>query len=209
MALGTGQWLRERGKVMAAKATHRGTCQCCGHFQKLPSGCLSKHGYHKTWGCFMGVCPGTSQLPLEVSCDYIHACIARAEKSIEVLKGLIEQVKQATFEAVPVQEYVPATWQSRKSYTRWTTGTLSEDGRTITFKTVAGKVEHKRSDWTVGDIEGTWRDRALRHAVRSRVRAYEVEVKRNQEYIAWQQERVATWKPGTLEPIESGEVVRS
>ena len=28
-----------------AKATHIGTCQCCGSQQKLPSGVLSNHGY--------------------------------------------------------------------------------------------------------------------------------------------------------------------
>lgn len=50
---------------MAKKATHSGTCQCCGRVQKLPNGRLSNHGYTVDWGFFNGTCGGSKELPLE------------------------------------------------------------------------------------------------------------------------------------------------
>lgn len=50
-----------------AKATHSGTCQCCGRQQavKLSTGKLAKHGYTKDLGFFNGTCYGADELPLE------------------------------------------------------------------------------------------------------------------------------------------------
>jgi hypothetical protein len=59
------------------KATHQGTCQCCGRLQKLPGGFLSKHGYTVDWGYFNGVCGGAHHLPLEQDRTIVDAFVVR------------------------------------------------------------------------------------------------------------------------------------
>ena len=67
-------------KIMKDKATHYGTCQLCGSFQKLPGGVLASHGYNITWGSFVGTCHGSGRAPFEQSKDYVEAEIANGQR---------------------------------------------------------------------------------------------------------------------------------
>lgn len=58
---------------MKTKATHNGTCQCCGNSQAV-NPFLAKHGYTVDFGFFNGVCMGADHAPLEESrvlCDSV------------------------------------------------------------------------------------------------------------------------------------------
>lgn len=67
------------------KATHQGTCQCCGATQKLPAGLLSLHGYTRPDGYFEGVCRGAGHQPLELSADLLPELITGARAEVERL----------------------------------------------------------------------------------------------------------------------------
>lgn len=71
---------------MAKKATHRGTCQCCGREQKLPGGVLSKHGYTTEWGFFEGTCTGAGRLPLEKDRSWLDATVENLRAEADVLE---------------------------------------------------------------------------------------------------------------------------
>lgn len=55
------------------KATHSGTCQCCGRIQAVTSRGTAKHGYTKDalHGFFQGTCAGSDEQPIEVSTDLL------------------------------------------------------------------------------------------------------------------------------------------
>ena len=83
------------------KATHKGKCQICGRFQKLPNGKLAKHGYTVDPGgplgdMFLAICPGSNQLPLEQSCDQIAAHIESLRKDISVMQSKVDCVHAGT-----------------------------------------------------------------------------------------------------------------
>jgi hypothetical protein len=65
---------------MKDKATHFGTCQLCGSFQKLPGGVLADHGYNINWGSFVGVCSGSRRAPFEQDKSYAEAQVMRAKQ---------------------------------------------------------------------------------------------------------------------------------
>jgi hypothetical protein len=67
-------------KIMKDKATHLGTCQLCGSFQKLPNGVLADHGYNINWGSFVGVCSGSRRAPFEQDKSYAEAQVVRAKQ---------------------------------------------------------------------------------------------------------------------------------
>lgn len=70
-------------------ATHYGHCQACGRRQKLPKGKLSLHGYVVRWSHFLGDCPGSKELPFEVSKDLIERYIAYAEADLKATRERI------------------------------------------------------------------------------------------------------------------------
>ncbi len=59
------------------KATHNGTCQCCGRVQAIQNGGLAKHGYTVDYGFFNGTCSGSGQLPLEQDDSILIDTVAR------------------------------------------------------------------------------------------------------------------------------------
>lgn len=67
---------------MKDKATHFGTCQLCGSFQKLPGGVLADHGYNLNWGSFVGTCRGSRRAPFEQSKAYVEAEIANGQRAL-------------------------------------------------------------------------------------------------------------------------------
>ena len=55
------------------KATHNGTCQCCGRLQAVrpKTGHIANHGYTTDHGYFNGTCSGSGEKPLEVSAEVL------------------------------------------------------------------------------------------------------------------------------------------
>lgn len=84
---------------MAKKSTNRGTCQCCGSLQKLPNGRLAKHGYQVLGrgdgGFFSGTCPGSEELPLEISCALVEKFAQQAEDHAKNLRKKAEEDRAA------------------------------------------------------------------------------------------------------------------
>jgi hypothetical protein len=75
---------------MKDKATHYGTCQLCGSFQKLPGGVLASHGYNISWGSFVGTCHGSGRAPFEQSKAYVEAEIANGQRILANLAPVEE-----------------------------------------------------------------------------------------------------------------------
>lgn len=183
---------------MAKTATHMGTCQLCGHFQKLPGGKLSVHGYTKQWGFFAGTCPGSRYLPFEVSVDRIEMAIADHTRAAAALRVSAAEVETSTEQWIHV--YRPATWSNRKSGYDWV--------KVESFVEAGGKL-------TVTDAAGTVRDLGFflgRHGIRNidalwtlgrtNLAATRRSMADNHDkYIAWQRERIAGWKPQPLTAV--------
>jgi hypothetical protein len=105
------------------KATHLGTCQACGRFQKLPSGVLAVHGYTTRWGFFSGACAGSGRKPFENSTDYIAEGITNTTRRAAVLREEAATVRSADVTGTKefwFHQYVPATWRVRHSSSRGT-----------------------------------------------------------------------------------------
>tara|TARA_R110000824_G_scaffold1386_6_gene7062 strand:+ start:9002 stop:9685 length:684 start_codon:yes stop_codon:yes gene_type:complete len=64
----------------------------------LPNGHLAKHGYTLLWGFFSGTCPGSDELPFEISTDLIARSIKSAEDNKTTIKGktMIEVLSNTT-----------------------------------------------------------------------------------------------------------------
>jgi len=106
-------------------ATHYGTCQACMRQQKAPGGVLAKHGYVVAkYGFFVGTCPGSGQLPFEVSCDYI---ISR------IIPALYTQIDWITKEQEKPFPQFPrvAFWDTVHRYTTEATVVKSDLGKTV------------------------------------------------------------------------------
>jgi len=71
-----------------AKATHNGICQVCGALQAVnpKTGNLANHGYSVMWHSQHGTCPGSRQLPIQVSSDL-------AEKTAKGLEAKMNQLR--------------------------------------------------------------------------------------------------------------------
>ena len=65
------------------KATHNGTCQCCGNTYAVnaKTGRIAKHGYRVMWNQEVGQCPGAYELPLEVDCSIAKRLLADLHKA--------------------------------------------------------------------------------------------------------------------------------
>lgn len=196
---------------MTSKSTHRGHCQLCGHFQKLPGGRLAQHGYTVEWGFFEGVCPGTGGLPYEVSTDLIEASIANAEQA-----ALHADTAAATLlaDAAPTHvweyQHIPATWTNRKASARWNRHAIADldvrrDERTggVSLYTVEDK---PRGFYTIQhgyaySIDNNDVHAVARHLNAKRAAAYIKHADQLRRYADWQRARIADWKPADLTPI--------
>ncbi len=187
------------------KATHSGTCQLCGRFQKLPGDKLSKHGYNVQWGFFSGVCPGADELPLEISCHLIKGQIASQKASIEAMKINAAATRTMTAE-VWVHEYKPATWErgnrhssyvwrkmpaDKLSYpswrqVRWENQFKDHNGRQARGET---RVEAENHADAVLELNGKKADDTLKM------------IAQREEYVAWLEKTVAEWQPKPLKAV--------
>ena len=179
------------------KATHGGTCQCCGSFRKLPYGEISKHGYTRRSGWFEGVCPGAHELPFEVSCGLVVKFVEIARKRLVDLEGCIEQALSGdtlyTTTYLPGkgavrgrEVFVPATLHAASVPTVTRIVFQGRGYPTEQVETIYGK--------TVAQVEQDLRQR--------RADSYRKHVADVQEYIAWQEKRLREWSPRALIPLE-------
>ena len=196
------------------KATHSGTCQACGSLQKLPKGRLSLHGYTVLGGFFSGICRGARHEPFEVSCDLVAQFVREAQDELKRVEGQQRHLRRPATEAKAMIHHYVGSQRGRSSY-EWIERNLrvetDAEGRHKYFYTArraGGKwtaegweqAEKQIQDYEYGretvsefctklnKVYADW----LQHQVDSLKR-----------YIAWQQERVRTWKPADLLPVDA------
>jgi len=179
-----------------AKSTHKGTCQGCGAMQKLPNGVLSKHGYTVDWGFFNGVCGGANHAPFEESTDLIEGFIVSATEQ----KKRIEAEMAKLAEAVDPNDVWRYTYQNHKYF--WEKRVLVLDGEYETFKTwkwVIKKGERKGSEKIshYGKSPDTIEE-AVKFENARYIRHLERHITEIDNYIEWQEKRVAEWEPKPL-----------
>jgi hypothetical protein len=175
-----------------AKATHYGTCQACGREQKLPGGVLSNHGYTVRWNMFNGVCPGAGALPFEISKDLIEHFIKNAERTRDDFQKQIKAVSDSTGTSeVPFHKYVTGRGGG---YRVWVNVQIKdgqiifEDGTTAPARRFAGL--------------GLGSDNQIADSLRKKKIAWiERQIKGVEEYISWQNERLAGWEPKPLKEV--------
>lgn len=195
---------------MANASTHSGHCQACGSLQKLPGGLLSLHGYKVTYGFFSGTCQGSKEQPIETSCNLIKRFITKAQASLVALEAFQAKLRQpATTARAWVRNYEGRVYGRNKHV--WIEVELRADdlekgGRTLRFGYVAngtnGSVNqvHEIPDYTYG--KQTLLDLATKENT-TYAAWLEHEADSLRRYIAWQKNRVATWKPAPLLPHDA------
>lgn len=200
-----------------SKATHYGTCQICGAEQKLPSGRLSKHGYTVDFGFFNGVCNGAHGQPFEKSTDLIEKTVARVKTHRENLIAEIEELKNTTA-FVWVNVYYRGT-ASRLSGYRWekferadilleTYNERFPDAYVIPQglkddekASLKARGRNARGNHHLSQFSGDTLDEKIVIENASYIRVLEAQVKKSDDYIAWQEKRVAEWVEQDLAPI--------
>lgn len=197
-------------KTTSRSATHSGHCQCCGRLQKLPGDVLSKHGYTVEHGFFSGVCRGAGYKPFEVSCDQVVRYIAEAEAHVAHLEAWItELTTPATENRAWVRNYeglmrpsyvwrqveiiaTPSTiaGSTHVSFSYMAPGTRGRDN-------VSHRIEGYSVDYAKTTLE------AVTKLNEAKARSVAAEVVQMRRYIAWQQERVSSWTPAPLLPVNA------
>jgi len=178
---------------MRQKSTHSGACQLCGHTQKLPGERLSLHGYSVKWNCFTGTCPGSRELPYELSCDLLppRAKIAHEESvrlftwadEVAALTEIIwlrEEVliagrRERTWKQIPVANITIGLYGTIE----WT----GQDGR---------KNIHR-------DYNNTTPEKAVSAANAVRAEITRTDAKHYVDYAKWCERRAAEWTLKSLQ----------
>lgn len=207
------------------KATHSGTCQICGSFQKLPSNKLSLHGYTVQWGFFSGTCTGSKALPFEVSIALIEGAIARAKVMLAETRKESADLKSGVKKFDGSKAYVHAYFSPKsrrdKGGYRWIVTEIElvkhtyessvkgEEG--FYYKAFYKTTEEARAHEL--NLGGTFEENhisdeaAMLAALQVRQNAgyakSELDARASQlaQYIKWQEERIADWKPSELKPV--------
>lgn len=206
-----------------SKATHSGHCQACGSLQKLPNGLLSNHGYKVTHGFFSGICRGAKFLPFEVSHDQVSRYIAEAKSHRKDLLAYCHELRTKVTTLAQVRNYEMDPYSHRSSY-RIREVEVQATSRVVDYgPSYGGPTEvfdffYVAPGFRKGGADETHRidvpynvtpRLTTVEAVASLLNAKRAdtieatEVKNLTNYIKWQQERVANWKPGTLLPVDA------
>lgn len=200
------------------RAKFSGTCQLCGHFQKLPNDRLSLHGYEVRWNCFVGDCPGSRGLPFEKSIDLIEAAIARAKKVAAELRADAPVVRANRdpkgvemtvyrMDARRVSDGAPMPQGRYDGSSFQTRGTLAKTASGFSFTFTRG------DEYVVelGITKGYYPGDKLEPVV-EKFRAREADAlvslaKSHEEYAAWQTKRIAGWvpHPEKLVPVDEAD----
>jgi hypothetical protein len=184
---------------MAQKATHSGTCQACGSAQKLPGGVLAKHGYTVRWGFFSGVCPGSGRKPFETHTDYIAECITFAQGQAKFLRTEGAELRKPATEAKGwYHEYVPAAGRVA-SYYRWVFVPVGRDAYGSWSVTLENGTTKRMDLYSYPKTELD----AATDMNAKKADSLEAQAKKMDEYVAWQQNRLRTWKPAPLVSLEA------
>jgi hypothetical protein len=185
------------------KATHSGSCQCCGAQQKLPGDILSKHGYTVEYGWFSGVCKGSGHKPFEVSCELIERFILMAEEHkahLEIEKAKWSQ--PATEDMCWVSVYTKVsygvstrTWEYAPAFEREMVSSSDPTYHWQQYFAFPSTSKLQKISAPYGS-----EDQTLRAACNAYNRNYVGQViqpalDKVTEYIRWQRERVANWQP--------------
>jgi hypothetical protein len=181
------------------RATHRGTCQVCGRLQKLPAGKLSKHGYTKRWGFFEGTCPGAHYRPFEQAFDRIQVAIDRTKGQIADLQDQQAQLRgPIDSNLAPYHKYDPYLGGY---YESTVIVDLANGAIRLTEKSSdpskPGKVHWGNQYGCFGTVE-----QAIRKLRDQRNDRIVRDIQRRNEYVQWQEKRIAEWKPGELQPVK-------
>ncbi len=182
------------------KATHYGECQLCARQQKLPGSVLSQHGYTKRWHVFEGVCSGAGYPPFEISMDRIPPAIegvllniARLETSITELHAqpITDEAPYLNYGSFgPVEVNVKVVAANPEQPT-WITLVLpkvgDKPGRSIPSLQCGCR----------GTVAEVIQQLRVKRAARIQGRINELN-----EYVKWQQGRIANWRPQELKPVE-------
>ena len=189
------------------KATHCGECQICGRVQKLPNGQLSNHGYTVEWSMFQGTCPGSKELPYELSCDLIKARLPWVTEQVAEMKKYREFLLQ------PANE--PKAWahvymRSIHAYS-WMKEKLSEEyhkneqsGHEWRDIVVRYKDDGEEKVLEVGQYSNR-NETLLECATRLNAdyvrRHYNKAIEENERYLRWCEDRIAKWEEKQLQSI--------
>lgn len=189
------------------RATHNGTCQVCGSVQAVSAidGTLAKHGYTTRWGFFSGTCSGSGWRPFEVATDRIAYSIELATQKRALLLDAAREATTQT-DGVWVHFYKPATWTDRISGYVW--ALIAHDAIEVTTHTsgdyswevaqVANPYTNRKDE--ISRIYGDEQRAKGWRVVRNEERAVDLtkQATKVEQYIAWQQERIASWQPQEL-----------
>jgi hypothetical protein len=202
------------------KATHKGSCQCCGRLQMLPEGKLSKHGYAVAgYGYFVGVCRGAKYLPFEQSKDQVERYIREAQEvegrflesiaeystPTEGSKAMYHEYRRYDsnrrmngYHWVEIELVVVATHHAEP----WTYNGVTHpayDYYTFGYKNYEDKIVGLNSS---GDDNKSVGARAT--YLNSLYVEHELKpnLVRVQQYIKWQKERIKNWAPKPLVAVE-------
>lgn len=197
------------------KATHRGTCQCCGALQKLPAGVLAKHGYEVArWGFFNGICQGAGEKPFEQDYSLIEKFIVNAQARREdLLKTQTKYRNERPTEPKAMVHVYRSGGPRRGGGYIWTECDLvwlyPDVRHTVAYidpyeqDSQGRRVEKpkpQRYD-TYGERSEDILDRAW-YSNRKYADDLQKSIDEIERYITWQQGRIANWKPGKLQPVE-------
>jgi len=175
----------------------------------LPNGRLAKHGYTTKWGFFSGVCRGSGELPLEVSCDLVKQSIVWAGKTHADTLDSVALERASRDRVVMASLYLSGSWNQRGGYT-WTSVEV------VGYDRIHGAVvvDAATKVRVVGDRDGYAHCDAMYHletvtlddaaaSLHHRYADY-LQAKADQiaGYIAHQTRTVQVWEPRPLFPLK-------
>lgn len=191
-----------------SKATHKGTCQCCGSLQKLPGGKLSLHGY-EVIRIFRGTCMGSRHLPFEQSKDLIESAIAYAlERRESISRNIGEAEAESRMASAGGRQCWYHVYHSELSSR--TKGAVYLWHRVTLIDGAEGT--ESRPFVKAYQIEGQEPERIGGHSdfpffIRENngyyVKEMREELKKVDKYVEWQRQRIKDWAPKELSPIDA------
>lgn len=187
-------------------ATHKGHCQLCGRLQMLGlrgaegqhgTARLSLHGYTVRHGFFSGTCRGARHLPFEQSCDLVKDAIERAQKALVETEEQIARLLVLPEEPLAMVRHFFKAGGPRVSGHRWVQVAIERHNDRFSYLVEGKRVEFPYYHFT--DLK-TPHEVALKlNTTYAKWRQHEVTSLN--DYIKWQQDRVATWQPADLLPV--------
>ena len=183
------------------KAKYSGECQICGRNQKLPNELLSNHGYSVDYGFFSGICQGAKYQPFEKSCDLIAGVVEQVKVQIQTVKDRIKSLENNLHNTknVRIQIYCPIIFKYR-SIRVDVIGRDNGFGAEEYFGVTEKGEEHKISHYGYGGIKAV-----TEKLWNAEIRESQSQVRGMEQYVVWQNKRMANWKPKELKEIEAKE----